>query len=201
MTKEMDSDLCQNDRRKDDTGSDTDSVRRSSGFTLVEVMVVVVVLTIFLGIGLTSGNTIKDQLAFYRDQQVIIAQIYKARALAVATQEGSREVCGYGVRLSGSTITGLEIRKPSSSSFDEQFRGNCELYHESNAVQTNSYSDLNYTLEETSMSGSIQVYFIAPSPLVKFSSGSSACINISSGTASGAIRINRFGQVTTAPSC
>ena len=51
MTKEMDSDLCQNDRRKDDTGSDTDSVRRSSGFTLVEVMVVVVVLTIFLGIG------------------------------------------------------------------------------------------------------------------------------------------------------
>jgi len=172
-------------------------------FTLVEMMVVVLVLTIFLGFGLTSGTAIKNQLAFFRDQQVVITQIYRARALAVATKSKEAGVCGYGISFSGNQINGFAVARPS---FAPQDKENCELYYgpygSNHSLQTTSCpsdvcSALSATLASATASGG-SIAFVPPSPLVKFGSGgSSADITIRVNDVCGVVHVNQFGQVTT----
>jgi prepilin-type N-terminal cleavage/methylation domain-containing protein len=159
-------------------------------FTLVEVMVVVALLVVFLGFGATTGGTIRDQLAFFRNQQVVIAQIYRARALAIATVEKGT-VCGYGVEMENSdTIKVLRMLGTQE---------NCSTVGE-------EVPDLRRTLESggtvATQGAANRVVFVAPIPNVVFQpAGESICYTVSTGDVSGTVQVTRFGQVNTKGVC
>lgn len=163
-------------------------------FTLIEVMVVVLLLIIFLGFGATSGSAIKKQLAFFRDQQVVTAEIYKARALAIATLGDRRTVCGYGIRVVSGTkiIERFTIPKTNPTV-------SCEDYYASNPLQQTSPQQKQ--LEEAVFQTGATFGFIAPIPTVVFSSGQSACLQIQIDSVVGGVQINKFGQVKSVASC
>lgn len=168
-------------------------VRIRDAFTLVEMMVVISILVIFLAFGSVSGGAMKEQLAFFRDQQVIVSEIYKARAKAVSTLSGE-SVCGYGVMFSGNQISGftIPVTDPSDKSYD------CIEYYSQNPLQVSSTGALR-SLEITSFQTSnVGVVFIKPVPAVQFinHSGNSLCVPLVAGSNSGGININNFGQVT-----
>ncbi len=170
----------------------------TAAFTLVEVMVVLLILVIFLGFGATSGESIKNQLAYFRDQQVVIAEIYKARALAVASMDRDQNICGYGIRRGGSSKQ-IEIFAVLGSGDPNV---SCSEYYASNPLRIGStYSTK--TLERSSIQKAIRFAFISPIPTMKFESSSGGecfMLQIDSST-TGSIKINMFGQVMTASDC
>ena len=167
--------------------------RTRDAFTLVEMMVVISILVMFLAFGSVSGGVMKEQLAFFRDQQVIVSEIYKARAKAVSTLSGE-SVCGYGVMFSGSQMSGftIPVTDPSDKSYD------CIEYYSKNPLQMSSTGSLR-SLEKTSFQTSnVGVVFIKPVPAVQFvnHSGNTLCLPISGGSSSGGILISNVGQVS-----
>ncbi len=170
----------------DDSGGHTNSPRPSGAFTLVEVMVVVLLLTIFLGFGLTSGGAIRDQLAFFRNQQIVAAQVYKARALAIATLD-KRNVCGYGVRFTGTSVDIHPLDKP-----------NPDYDCTSGLVWGGSIDEYSKRLDDEGRATGGPVAFIAPIPTLRFDSGNSSSVLVRVHDVCGSVQINRFGQVSTA---
>lgn len=171
-------------------------------FTLIEMMIVVGLLIIFLGFGLTSGDGIRRQLAFSRDQQVVISEIYKARALAISTYEKNTDggvLCGYGVRVvqNGGSPGELVTFKVSSDSSDADCLSEYEIM---------TREDVRSRMLEESVitpANADSVLFISPIPDVRFYPGieNNMCLTLRAEGVTGAVYINKFGQVRTEVDC
>ena len=74
------------------------------GFTLIEVMIVVSMIVIFTAVGLGYSQDAGGQISFFRDQSKFVSEIYRVRAMAIATYQQSGQVCAYGIWASGNTL-------------------------------------------------------------------------------------------------
>ncbi len=80
--------------------------RLVSGFTLVEMMIVVGLIGIFTAMGVSTGSNTNDSVLFFKDQAKIFQAIYQAREYAMATRGGA---CGYGVRIMNNTVSIVSV--------------------------------------------------------------------------------------------
>jgi len=79
------------------------------GFTIVEIMVVVFLLSALMAIAVFYSGSATDQISVFREQGVIMSAVYNARNLAVSTYgsplnasagtSGSKAPCGYGIAI------------------------------------------------------------------------------------------------------
>ncbi|MBI2406062.1 MAG: prepilin-type N-terminal cleavage/methylation domain-containing protein [Candidatus Harrisonbacteria bacterium] len=73
--------------------------RPSYGFTLIESVVVVAVMTVLAAmfIGYSRGGSV--QIKILKDKSALIGALYRARALAIQTYQYSPPECGYGIHV------------------------------------------------------------------------------------------------------
>lgn len=86
------------------------------GFTLVEMMVVVGIMTLLSSILITYDRTSELQVLLYRDQSVVVGVLNRVKALAIQKyyEGGSEEACAFGVHFSPPrTYTIFQDLKPT----------------------------------------------------------------------------------------
>ena len=80
----MQQSVCASERRSMLCPKET-SARSVWGFTLIEVMIVVSMIVIFTAVGLGYSQDAGGQISFFRDQSKFVSEIYRVRAMAIAT--------------------------------------------------------------------------------------------------------------------
>lgn len=79
-----------------------DGMSRRSGFTLVEVMVVLAVTMMLSAVILVYNSSTRDTLLLFTEKARVAQLILRAKSLALSTYTGGGEAeapCGYGVRI------------------------------------------------------------------------------------------------------
>ena len=67
------------------------------GFTLIEIMIVITVMSILAGALVIYNSSSRQQLVIYVEQAKIAQLVLRARALALSTFTAPNAPCGYGV--------------------------------------------------------------------------------------------------------
>lgn len=75
------------------------TLKLARGFTLIEVLVVVSILTLFSTFLILYTRTGEAQIKILKDKASFIGAMSRARALALSTFESEAHECGYGVRV------------------------------------------------------------------------------------------------------
>ncbi len=172
------------------------------GFTLIEIMIVVSMIIIFTAIGLGYSQDAGGQISFFRDQSKFVSEIYRVRAMSIATYQQSGQVCAYGIWASGNTLNVGYVSPP------------CINYHTalpSNVIFSNSSLRLseNVVLADTNITPEASldsILFTPPYLDVFFNKGgvtyhndasATGCFLLTSthGTASSVVTIDQTGQV------
>ena len=92
------------------------ALRSSSGFTLVEAVVVVGITIILTSIMITYSRGSEQQILFFREQSLITSSILQAKGFAIHTfqpdfqpqftgTESITPICGWGVHVEEETAT------------------------------------------------------------------------------------------------
>lgn len=176
---------------------------KDAGFTTIEILVVISVLTILSGILILYSRTSENQIALLKEQAKIVNTFIRARALASETfaSEDTPKPCGYGVFLSltGRSVTIFrdmpDLNTPDDcTSADKRFtEDDPEEVFEAFVLDERVSVDLG----DTSF---VEVIFIPPDPQTILNNGSLTDANIVitpiEGTGSLGVRINDAGQIT-----
>lgn len=72
---------------------------KRSGFTLVEVLVVIAITALLAGLILTYSTKSRDQVALYVEQAKLAQTIAQAKSLTISTYNQPIVPCGYGVSI------------------------------------------------------------------------------------------------------
>ena len=72
---------------------------RKRGFTLIEIIVVVAIVTFLSGYLLVYTGRSRSQITLSIEQSKLIQIIARSKALAISTYSNPRAPCGYGVRM------------------------------------------------------------------------------------------------------
>lgn len=85
------------------------NIKSERGFTVVEIMVVVFLLSALMAIAVFYSSSAADQISVFREQGIIMSAVYNARNLAVSTygspqnstggKSKSKAPCGYGIAI------------------------------------------------------------------------------------------------------
>jgi len=70
-----------------------------NGFTLIEVLVVISILTLLTSVLLLYNRTGEQQILLTQEKTKIMGMILRAKSLSVATFVSGQPACGYGVHL------------------------------------------------------------------------------------------------------
>lgn len=77
-------------------------VKRRDGFTILEMLVVISVMTTLSGILVIYSRTSENQILLFKEQAKIVSTFFRAKTLASQTfSETDPKPCAYGVALSG----------------------------------------------------------------------------------------------------
>ena len=79
--------------------------RSRSGFTLIEVLIVIAISAMLAGIAIGYSGVGRNQTALSVEETKISQFILQARTLAIATYGNTNGVCGYGVSFNPTTQT------------------------------------------------------------------------------------------------
>lgn len=188
----MDESLTRKKHRKD----------KRAGFTLVEIIVVLLVTVLLSAVLVVYSSTSRQQIALMTETAKITQLMIKAKSLALATYNLPEVPCGYGVHIDYNTRTyGIFSYKVSSC---RNIRG---LDPARIATTTDSFT-LNSNLEFDS--GPAQVYdvlFIPPDPqthiwispptlLNPTTTAATIYLKTQNGSATSSVTINSYGQIS-----
>jgi hypothetical protein len=68
-----------------------------TGFTLIEIIVVVSIIMLLTTIMLLYGKTGESQLILFKEQSRLVSALYRSKALSIETFSDANSPCGYGV--------------------------------------------------------------------------------------------------------
>lgn len=197
-------------------------LRDTRGFTLVEIMVTLLLLSSFTAIGLSYNRSTDEQIGFFRDEGKLISELYRVKSLALSTYvQGGNAACGYGLAYTQDSGVGVgsseyhlvifrDVKDPSSPG-----GARCKDYGTPGVVADQLYNPAWGEFLETIELGEIQItnvtfdslLFVPPYSDV-YTNGETPgpdgyCISIQS--SKGAIRegiyISSTGQVSTGQVC
>lgn len=179
------------------------SRRSRSGFTLIEILVVISITAVFSLMSLTYSKAGERQTALYVEAQKLAGLIFRAKSLSLTTyRDANPNRCGYGIEINyaAKTYSLFAYQEPSVpncpslTSAPPNFRTMISTYAiDSRLVLKNSASD--------SLS---LVLFVPPNPktLISFDDGASVSggpaqvyLETSDSLAQRTIAINSYGQV------
>lgn len=163
------------------------------GFTMIELLVIIFVVTILAATVIIYGRVGELQLALFREHSKLIGVLYQAKAFSVETFASSSIPCGYGVHFEvpGTYIIFRDNATPCSTS-DNRYTpaGTDEV------IQTNRFpSAISFSSLPIS-----DILFQPPDPTVIFSPGAvSDPVRIELSSRSGnsmSLTINKAGQIS-----
>jgi len=131
---------------------------KNKGFTVIEILVIVAVLSLLTTILLLNIRTGQNQIILFREQTKIIGILSRAKYLAISTFGREGVPCGYGVhfnKTSGVFLIFKDLAVDCGAS-DKKYSGASEIYE-------------SYQLDPAVMFDgptSLDVLFIPPEPLV-----------------------------------
>jgi len=73
------------------------SSTRNKGFTLIEVLVVLTILSFLTSILILYSRGGEGQILLFREQSKLVSDVLRAKSLAIQTFQTQEKVCGYGV--------------------------------------------------------------------------------------------------------
>lgn len=150
--------------------------RAMTAFTLVEIMIVVGLITMFTAMGFGISRQTNTQTSFFRDQAKVIHAIYQAREYAMAIRGNE---CGYGIRVAEGMLDIIKVSPDGGGACPDTL----------NTVAIEETISTTLTIE-----GNFTLVFMAPFGK-QILDGKSACFIItdSSGKYSSVIKINSSG--------
>lgn len=74
---------------------------KNSGFTLVEILVVLGIVTVLVGVALSANRTSKSQLSLFKTEALLVGSINRAKALSQQRLD-IENICAFGVHFSAS---------------------------------------------------------------------------------------------------
>lgn len=176
----------------------------SSGFTLVELFIVVTVVMILSSVVILYGKTNKEQMFLFQDQSKIIGNLNRAKFLSL--QAYKREFgkdCGYGVHFepSGKVVVYKDRIEPGISSCFELAHNFGYSAVPAGPDEKISSFDLNPAVKIKS-GGFTDAVFVPPIPqvVIKDAGGSVFDEAVLELTAEGSkssvkVKINKYGQI------
>lgn len=139
---------------------------KNSGFTIVEILIVLGIVTVLVGVALSANRTSKSQLSLFKAEALLVGSINRAKALSQQRLD-IEDICAFGVHFSSSgfLIFGDKIVSPAT---DTQCRNLAGVYT-GNAIYDAGYDyivDLPTTLDSgVSLNTEVQdkdVVFLPP---------------------------------------
>ncbi len=165
--------------------------KNSWGFTIIEMLVVIAVLSLISTSLLLYSRTGERQIILFREQSRIVGALSRAKSLSIATFGQVGVPCGYGVHFETPKIF-LIFKDLSSdcSAVDKVYSGTDELLESFELDQAVSFGNLTLT----------DIVFIPPDPKIVITpEQDESMINIKtiSGNSSSTIKVTSAGQITT----
>ena len=184
--------------------------RGENGYTLIEMMVIVSILSMLTTILIVYNRTGERQIIVFKEQAKIINTILRAKSLAISTYAEGDTPCAYGIHF-GKDLTGeweYRIFKDLDSSGSNDNCGTADNKYDpdsEHAVEENFFAEkLDKALEFSELEFTnefIDIVFIPPEPIVKITpppaeNEVTLTIKTPHGKVSKTIKVNSFGQIT-----
>jgi prepilin-type N-terminal cleavage/methylation domain-containing protein len=175
---------------------------KRDGFTILEMLVVISVMTTLSGILVIYSRTSENQILLFKEQAKIVSAFFRAKTLASQTfSETDPKPCAYGVALSG---TDFYIFKdlPDSATPDDCATANRQF----DGTTSGEVFEV-IPLDERLVLGSAdttfdEVLFIPPDPSTLLNRSAAVAtaqvvVKVSGGDSGLGVRINDAGQITS----
>lgn len=166
---------------------------KSKGFTLIEMLVVISIMTLLSSLLILYSRTGENQIILFREQARVISILNRAKSLSVQMFNAPESPCAFGVNFSP-TGTFLIFRDLASDcrDADHKYSGTNELFEKYQLDSRIKFGELTLT----------NVIFIPPDPTTLIDDGSNkidATITLQTLDASAflKVKINNAGQITT----
>mgnify|MGYP001592472138 CR=1 FL=1 len=138
---------------------------RWAGFTLIEMVVIIGVLTLLTSFLILYGRTGERQIILLRDKAKVINIILRAKSLAISTLVEDEPACGYGVYIESSRYLVFKDKSLDCASSDRIYSG--EASGEKLVEET---FDLDPALRFSEI-GAANILFVPPDPKVFLDGG------------------------------
>jgi|GEM_PF-836052 len=178
-----------------------------SGFTLIEILVIITTLSLLSGILIVYNRSTERQILLFREQAKIINLILRAKSLALSTYTKSGSPCAYGIHLDQAEkeLRMFQDLDENGTTADCSTADNIYDPNSMYAAQENfdppMIEKLDGQVSFLDPLGFTDIVFIAPNPDVIITpdpapANDAAIEIVITGGISKKIKINRFGQVS-----
>jgi len=172
----------------------------SSGFTLIEMVIIFGILAIISATLIISLHTGEQQIVLFKEQARIVSVISRAKSLSITTFGEAGVPCGFGVHFEApSTFLIFKDLAPDCSAADNKYSGNsannCE--EEPECVEKFNLDSTRVVFDKVDLT---DIDFIPPNPTVIITPDQSeATIDLRTvnGNNSVKIKVNSAGQIST----
>ncbi|MFA6495159.1 MAG: prepilin-type N-terminal cleavage/methylation domain-containing protein [Candidatus Paceibacterota bacterium] len=172
------------------------------GFTLVELLVTISLLTAFIAFLVPYGKDMNKQIVLFNAQNELVSALYEARSMAAAAYaagNSDKAACSYGVVISGNAIrivqdipSGNVCLLPagdwSGSVFPNSSPTDIKTISFPSSISLDGFSNLR------------AITFVPPDMYAYFEGSglhnTPACITITGSTGSLGISVGRFGDIS-----
>jgi len=163
------------------------------GYTLIEILVVIGIITLLTSITILYGRTSEEQLNLFRAQAELVGVLNRAKSLSLQIfYKGGERTCAYGVHLANNNSYFL-FKDLSNNCLNSNY------YYDTNDEKFENDHLLPSNLEFGSLNVK-DIVFVPPDPKTYFypsSTLASIPIQNKSGTATVYVEVNQGGQIST----
>lgn len=170
-------------------------LKKQDAFTLIEIMVVLFLVVSFTALGLGYNSSTDENIAFFRDQGKVIAEIYKVRSSVLASYT-SGNICAQGIEIVGDTIQVFGQRAPAGPCPDYTSKPTLDKVN----LATIQLDDVNIVDPNFDAVLFVPPYLTVYSYMKAGETGN-PCFTIELGSLSSGVMINNAGQVSAIQSC
>ncbi|MDP2741594.1 MAG: type II secretion system protein [bacterium] len=150
-----------------------------SGFTLIELIIVIGISVVLSSILFSYNHTTRQQLALYAEEMKFVQTVFRAKSLALASyiQSSNSNICGYGIHIDylAMNYSLFSYNKPNGS--------NCKNINSISVGSENIVStftldpNVKFISSPAGLTRLDDVLFIPPDPLTIINSSGNAIIS------------------------